>query len=164
MISDPAQHIHDRALVWDAHACFPLKPDADLSELQRYRDSGVHFVSLNIGMDMDSFENVIQVLARYRAYIASHPDEVVLALTVDDILRAKETGRLAIAFDLEGSDPLLGWLAIDGYGFHQAYFHTARYVGEQYQNPCSRTRKTGTALKPVDRARRRSRPKLPLEQ
>jgi membrane dipeptidase len=59
-------------------------------------------------MDMDSFENVIQVLARFRSYIASHPELCVLALTVDDVLTAKESGRLAIAFDLEGSDPLLG--------------------------------------------------------
>jgi membrane dipeptidase len=108
LISESAQQIHERALVWDTHACFPLKPDADLSALKRYKDSGVNFVSLNIGMDMDSFENVIQVLARYRSYLASHSDEYVLALTVDDIRHAKESGRLAIAFDLEGSDPLLG--------------------------------------------------------
>ena len=108
MVSAEAQQIHDRVLVWDTHACFPLKPNSDLSELKRYRDSGVDFVSLNIGMDMDSFENVIQVLARFRNYIASHPNECVLALSVKDILSAKESGRLGIAFDLEGSDPLLG--------------------------------------------------------
>lgn len=33
------------------------------------------------------------------------------------------------------ADPLLRWLALDGYGFHQAYFRTARYVHEQYQDP-----------------------------
>ena len=108
MISQQAGQIHERSLVWDTHACFPLKPNANLSELGRYRASGVNFVSLNIGMDMDSFENVIQVLARYRNYIASHPDDYVLALTVNDIRDAKESNRLAIAFDLEGSDPLLG--------------------------------------------------------
>jgi hypothetical protein len=32
-------------------------------------------------------------------------------------------------------DPVLVPLVLDGYGFHQAYFHTARYIGEQYQNP-----------------------------
>jgi len=32
-------------------------------------------------------------------------------------------------------DPLLKWLVLDGYGFHQAYFHTRRYVDEQYQDP-----------------------------
>jgi hypothetical protein len=29
--------------------------------------------------------------------------------------------------------PLLRWLALDGYGFHQAYFHTRQYVTQQYQ-------------------------------
>lgn len=31
-------------------------------------------------------------------------------------------------------DPLLGWLALDGYGFHQAYFHTRRYVAERFRD------------------------------
>ncbi|SFT36009.1 Protein of unknown function [Actinopolyspora lacussalsi subsp. righensis] len=31
-------------------------------------------------------------------------------------------------------DPLLRWLVLDGYGFHQAYFHTRRYVYEQFRN------------------------------
>src|SRR5678815_3014923 len=108
MISASAQQIHDRALIWDTHACFPLNPHSDLTELKRYKNCGVNFVSLNIGMDMDSFENVMQVLARFRNYIASHPDQYLLALSVSDILAAKESGKLAIAFDLEGSEPLLG--------------------------------------------------------
>lgn len=108
MLSNPAQQIHDRALIWDTHACFPLNPNSDLTELTRYKNNGVTFVSLNIGMDMDSFENVMQVVARFRQYIASHPDRYLLALSVSDILAAKESGKLAIAFDLEGSEPLLG--------------------------------------------------------
>lgn len=32
-------------------------------------------------------------------------------------------------------DPLLVPLVLDGYGFHQAYFKTARYVDGQYQDP-----------------------------
>jgi hypothetical protein len=32
------------------------------------------------------------------------------------------------------TDPVLRWLALDGYGFHQAYFHTDRYVRGQYQD------------------------------
>ncbi|MGW5555898.1 DUF1702 family protein [Micromonospora sp. NPDC003944] len=34
---------------------------------------------------------------------------------------------------LTAPDPLLRWLVLDGYGFHQAYFHTARYVGAQHR-------------------------------
>jgi membrane dipeptidase len=108
MISQQAQQIHNRSLVWDTHACFPLNPNSDLTELKRYSDSGVNFVSLNIGMDMDSFEIIMQVLARFRSYITSHSESYILALTVKDILEAKEAGKLAIAFDLEGSEPLLG--------------------------------------------------------
>lgn len=35
--------------------------------------------------------------------------------------------------DGDSLDPLLRWLVLDGYGFHQAYFHTQRYVHEQYR-------------------------------
>ncbi len=35
--------------------------------------------------------------------------------------------------DPDAFDPLLRWLVLDGYGFHQAYFHTNRYVHEQHQ-------------------------------
>ncbi|WP_409181515.1 DUF1702 family protein [Amycolatopsis sp. VS8301801F10] len=30
-------------------------------------------------------------------------------------------------------DPVVRWLVLDGYGFHQAYFHTRKYVHEQYR-------------------------------
>lgn len=33
------------------------------------------------------------------------------------------------------ADPVLRWLVLDGYGFHQAYFHTDKYVRQQYQEP-----------------------------
>jgi hypothetical protein len=31
------------------------------------------------------------------------------------------------------TDPLLRWLVLDGYGFHQAYFKTRKYVYQQYR-------------------------------
>jgi hypothetical protein len=34
---------------------------------------------------------------------------------------------------LTAPDPLLRWLVLDGYGFHQAYFATRRYVTEHYR-------------------------------
>lgn len=36
---------------------------------------------------------------------------------------------------IQAPDPLLRWLVLDGYGFHQAYFHTARYVHGQFTDP-----------------------------
>lgn len=35
---------------------------------------------------------------------------------------------------LHAPDPLLRWLVLDGYGFHQAYFKTQRYVHECHQD------------------------------
>jgi enediyne biosynthesis protein E3 len=34
---------------------------------------------------------------------------------------------------LTAPDPLLRWLVLDGFGFHQAYFHTDRYVHQQHE-------------------------------
>src|SRR5262249_30596908 len=36
---------------------------------------------------------------------------------------------------LTAPDPLLRWLVLDGYGFHQAYFRTDRYVRGHYREP-----------------------------
>lgn len=33
------------------------------------------------------------------------------------------------------TDPVLTWLALDGYGFHQAFFRTDKYVTRQYVDP-----------------------------
>lgn len=33
------------------------------------------------------------------------------------------------------TDPVLRWLVLDGYGFHQAYFRTEKYVRQQYREP-----------------------------
>ncbi|MFB7915413.1 DUF1702 family protein [Streptomyces sp. NPDC056061] len=39
--------------------------------------------------------------------------------------------------DVTRTDPLLRWLVLDGYGFHQAYFHTDRYVHDTRRHPFS---------------------------
>ena len=49
-------------------------------------------------------------------------------------------------------DPLLGWLAVDGYGFHQGYFHPRRSVDE-HQTP---RHVSGYALRVFDQGLGRS--------
>lgn len=44
--------------------------------------------------------------------------------------------------DTSGLDPLLRWLVHDGYGFHQAYFHTDRYVHQRVRDARA-ARRTG---------------------
>ena len=91
---------------WEAHVCLPLHPQADFSPLERLRQAGVHYVSLNVGMDMNPVTQIMAVLAAFRANIAAQPERFVLARSVADIEKAAATGRLAIGFDLEGALPL----------------------------------------------------------
>lgn len=49
-------------------------------------------------------------------------------------------------------DPLLAWLAIDGYGFHQGYFHPTRFVGDRRRQ----RRATGYAARVFDQGLGRS--------
>lgn len=103
MPSDTAARFYESLIVWDAHACLPLVPAQDLSALERHRAAGVTFVHVNVGMDYNPLDQIVRVLAGYRAWLADHPEGFLLAQTVDDVREAKRDGRLAVAFDLEGS-------------------------------------------------------------
>jgi membrane dipeptidase len=106
---DPqAAMLHASSIVWDAHACLPLHPDCDLTVLERHRAAGATFVSINIGMDMNPLEQILPTIASFRAQLVARPDLFVPVRSVDDVERAKQQGRLAVAFDLEGGMPLMG--------------------------------------------------------
>jgi len=95
------------AFRWEAHACLPLIPGQDMSGLARYRDAGFHHVSVNVGMDMTPFATVMQVIAGFRNWLSQHHGAFVLAGTSADLNEARKSGKLAISFDLEGSNMLL---------------------------------------------------------
>lgn len=94
-------------ILWEAHACLPLHPQADFAPLERYRAAGVSYVSLNVGMDMNPLPQVLAVIAGFRATIAAHPEHYVQATDVAAVEGAAAGGKLAIGFDLEGAMPLL---------------------------------------------------------
>jgi membrane dipeptidase len=92
---------------WEAHACLPLHPQASFEPIEQLRAAGVHYVSINVGMDMNPLSQVMAVLAGFRASIAAQPERYLLAGSVADIQRAQAGGQIAIGFDLEGAMPLL---------------------------------------------------------
>lgn len=92
---------------WEAHTCLPLHPDASFAPLETYRAAGVTYVCLNVGMDMNPLQQILPVLAAFRARLRTAPDRYRLARCVDDIEQARAAGQLAIGFDLEGALPLL---------------------------------------------------------
>jgi membrane dipeptidase len=104
--------LYKSSIVWDAHACLPLEYNADMSPLERHRKAGATFVSVNVGMDFNPVAQVIRVIAGFRDWIFRHPDHYILAESVADVRRAKAEGKMAVAFDLEGSKMLEDDLAM----------------------------------------------------
>jgi membrane dipeptidase len=92
---------------WEAHTCLPLHPAASFSPLERYRALGVHYASINVGMDMNPLSQILPVIAAFRARLAAEPERYLMPASVADIERARESQRLAVGFDLEGALPLL---------------------------------------------------------
>jgi membrane dipeptidase len=92
---------------WESHACLPLHPQASFAPIDRLRAAGVDYVSINVGMDMNPVQQVMAVIAGFRATIAAHPERYRLAHSVADIAQAQAGGQIAIGFDLEGAIPLL---------------------------------------------------------
>src|SRR3954453_21740102 len=91
--SPDAVRLHRAALGWDAPPCLPLHPDCDVTVLRRHHAAGATFVSVNIGMDMNPLEQIMPVIASFRAQVAAHPELFVQAGTVADVERAKAEGR-----------------------------------------------------------------------
>jgi membrane dipeptidase len=100
------------AIRWDAHSCLPLLSGIDMGALRRHKKSGFDFVSINVGMDMNPIEQVMRTIAWFRHWLGQHPDEFQLVDTLADVKAAKAAGKLAVAFDLEGSKMLLGDVAM----------------------------------------------------
>lgn len=92
---------------WDAHMCLPLHPQASFVPIDRLKAAGLNYVSINVGMDMNSVSQIMSVIAGYRTTISSHPQSYVLVDSVAAIECARCAGQIAIGFDLEGAMPLL---------------------------------------------------------
>lgn len=93
-------------LRWDAHSCVPLRSDYAIERLSRHREAGFHFVSINVGMDMNPVTDIVQIIASFRERIRDSPG-LLLAEYFDDIDLAASSGRMAVSFDLEGAKPLM---------------------------------------------------------
>jgi membrane dipeptidase len=94
------------SIVWDNHACMPLRPGDTtfLPQLERARKSGVSVISLNVSFDVVDPHDAFPVLATFRQFVRDHEDRYLLADTAADIETAKATGRLAVVFDIEGGN------------------------------------------------------------
>lgn len=109
-----AKALMAEALVWDNHACMPLRPhDLDfLPQLERCRRTGIHAVTLNVGFGEQTVEEHFRMLATFRAWLAARPDDYLLVDKVEDLARAKAQGKLAVLFDIEGMNAIADQLSL----------------------------------------------------
>jgi len=105
-VAERVQSLMRSGIVWDNHACMPLRPGdvAFLPQLERLRQTGINVVSLNVSFDVVDPCDAFPLLATFRHWIQRHPEHYVLADTVADIEAAKAHGRLAVVFDIEGGN------------------------------------------------------------
>lgn len=109
-----AEAAHRSALVCDLTLPWIDCGRADLREqtLPRMIASGVDFVSLTLASDAESQIEVVKLLARERRSLLSQPERYRLIETADDIEAAKRDGKLALSFNLQGTNALAGDLAM----------------------------------------------------
>jgi membrane dipeptidase len=91
------------ALVWDM--VFPLEPwcGNDYGKLARFHAAGFHVISLTLAGDNHNIGEGIQRVAAARTYLLANADRYVLVERVDDVEIARNAGKLAVAFHLEGT-------------------------------------------------------------
>jgi len=102
------QGLPEDAIVWDNHACMPLRPGdaAFLDQLARCRDAGLTVISLNVGFGDQGVSDHIRMLAHFRSWLAARPNHYVLVRSAQDVRDAKASGRLGVHFDIEGMNAL----------------------------------------------------------
>jgi membrane dipeptidase len=105
-ISKTTTELLKETVVWDNHACMPLRVGdvTFLPQLERVRNAGISLVSLNVSFDVVDPTKVFSILATFRRWVREYPDQYVLVHAVTDIERAKREGKLAVMFDIEGGN------------------------------------------------------------
>jgi membrane dipeptidase len=106
--SEEVAAILDAAVVCDMTLPWfePYMIDQDVT-LPKFHAAGFDFVSLTVSMPKNSLAETMRHIARVKAHIASRPG-LVFAASADEILAAKQQGRLALGFHFQGTEPFDG--------------------------------------------------------
>jgi membrane dipeptidase len=110
----PGKSRLDARFAWEQHCCLPLEADCDIAPLDRYRQAGVSYVSVNVGYAPHDIDATMRVLSSWRRQISRAGDSFQLVGTAGDFAAAQQAGRLVVGFDLEDTNPLGGEIAMIG--------------------------------------------------
>jgi membrane dipeptidase len=99
--SERARALVTSSVVWDMVFVYEPEMENAANLFDRYLNNGVTFISVHPAGDRHTVGEAMHRIARCRADILAHP-RTILATTVDDVLRAKREGKLAVGLHLEG--------------------------------------------------------------
>src|SRR5215470_19562609 len=84
-VSERAVELHRSALVWDDHGGFGYTTALALEGLERWRASGIDYLSINAGYDVMPWTKTLEATSQYRHWIRTHPELFVQVEKVDDV-------------------------------------------------------------------------------
>jgi membrane dipeptidase len=103
-----AEGLVRKTLVWDNHACLPLRPQdyEFFARLKSVAASGVDVISVNVGFGPVPLGRHEAMIAGLTRWLDRESDWCQLVRSVADIEAAREQGKLGVFFDVEGMAPL----------------------------------------------------------
>jgi len=122
-IADHARQLHFSSIVLDTHADTTQRlftsayefgkrnTDGSQVDLPRMRDGGLSALFFSIWIDSDihgppAVEKALDQIDAVRELVRSHPNDLVLATTADDVRRAHASGKIAALMGIEGGHML----------------------------------------------------------
>jgi membrane dipeptidase len=114
-ISADAADLHADALVWDMTLPIitPGTPERKAELFVRAARAGFDFQSITMAVDRMDFTAAAQQIADHRRFVSERSETCVLVHSADDVLRAREAGKLAVGLNFQGTAPFeenLGWV------------------------------------------------------
>ena len=114
-VSTAAAELHADALVWDMTLPIitPCRPERKEEVFQRAADAGFDFQSITLAVDGMDFAAAAQQIAEHRRLVREQSETCVLVASADDVLRARDSGKLAVGLHFQGTAPFeenLGWV------------------------------------------------------
>lgn len=97
-----AAAIIQRSIVWDMTIPWYLTKD-DKETFPRFHGSGFTLLSATIADDQDTVQSALTNISLLRARLAAAPERYVAVNGVEDVLRAKKEGLLAVTFHTQGT-------------------------------------------------------------
>jgi membrane dipeptidase len=109
-LKEKAKKLYHESIVIDGQFAIELAMPGTLEEkwklVDSYADAGVTAVTLSLANDESKLEETLAYLALVRNHIFSHPRKYILAVSKEDILRAKKENKLAIRLMFQGAGSL----------------------------------------------------------